>query len=48
MSTHQISIAAALADIIWLAKPSNELLTATPEKLLQDNVLQTIFPFVKY
>lgn len=48
MSTHQISMAAALADIIWLAKPSNELLTATPEKLLHDNVLQTIFPFVKY
>ena len=48
MSTHQISMAAELSDEIWLAKQKNNLIVNTPEKLLQNNVLQETFPFVKY
>ena len=48
MSTHQISMAAELSDEIWLAKQKNNLIVNTPEKLLQNNILQETFPFVKY
>jgi len=48
MSTHQISMAAELADSIWLAKKTNELIVNTPDELIKSNTLQDIFPFEKY
>ncbi len=46
ISTHQVEMALAMADELWLANCGDPLITGTPKELTEKNIISKMFPYL--
>jgi iron complex transport system ATP-binding protein len=46
ISTHQVEMALAMADELWLANCGEPLMSGTPQELTEKNIIKRMFPYL--